>query len=322
MRMGSAIAAARAGSLSGRVLGHTRRQRREATEFYLLVAPWVIGFLWLTAGPMLYSLYLSFTNYDIFNPPIWVGLGNYRHLLTAPVPESLFWRSAQVTAYYTFVSVPLGLSGSLVLALMLNARIKGVSLYRTLFYLPTLTPSVANALLWVWVFNSRFGLANAALRGLGLPVQRWLSDPQLVIPSLVLMDMWGIGGNTAIVFLAGLQGVGTHLYEAAEIDGANWWQKFWSVTVPQVSPVIFFNMLLGFIGAFQTFNSAYLMTDGGPNYASYFIGFYIYNEAFGSLRMGRGAALAWMLFVVLMAFTLLQFYLSRRWVYYEGEVRA
>jgi multiple sugar transport system permease protein len=304
------------------MLGRTRRQRREAWEFYLLVAPWVIGFLWLTAGPMLYSLYLSATNYDLFHPPQWVGLGNFRFLLTAPHPASLFWRSAAVTLYYTIVTVPLGLSGSLLLALMLNARIRGVSLYRTLFYLPTLTPSVANALLWVWIFNSRFGLANTLLRNLSLPTQRWLTDPQLVIPSFVLMDMWGVGGNTAVIFLAGLQGVGAHLYEAAEIDGAGWWQRFWRVTVPQISPVVFFNLLLGFIGTFQVFGTAFLMTDGGPNYASYFIGYYIYQEAFRSLRMGRGAALAWILFVVLMVFTLTQFVLSRRWVYYEGEVRG
>ena len=301
-----------------RLFGLSRRQRREALQFYLLVAPWVIGFLCLTAGPMLYSLFLSFTDYDLFHAPQWIGLGNFSFLFSAPYPESLFWKSLMVTAYYTFLTVPVGLIGSLILALMLNAHIRGVPLYRTLFYLPSLTPGVANALLWVWIFNSKFGLANAALRVLDIPAQRWLTDPHLVIPSLVLMDMWGLGGNTAIIFLAGLQGVSTQLYDAAQIDGADWWHRFWSVTVPQISPTIFFNMILGFIGAFQVFNSAFLMTDGGPDYNSYFMGYYIYNEAFKALRMGRGSALAWILFIILLFFTLLQFTLSKRWVYYEG----
>lgn len=303
---------------SRRFLGLTRRARREALEFYLLVSPWVIGFVGLTVGPMIYSLYLSFTNYDLFSAPRWVGLENFRFLFTAPHPQSIFWKSLSVTAYYTFLSVPVGLTGSLILALLLNTEIRGVPLYRTMFYLPSLTPGVANALLWVWIFNSKYGLANAFLIALGLPPQRWLNDAQLVIPSFVLMDMWGFGGNTCVIFLAALKGVSQQLYDAAQIDGANSWQRFWHVTVPQISPIIFFNMILGFIGSFQVFGSAFMMTGGGPNYASYFIGFYIYNLAFKSLAMGRGAALAWVLFVILMFFTLVQFTLSKRWVYYEG----
>ena len=305
--------------LSRRRFGLSRRQWREALEFYLLISPWVIGFVLLTAGPMFYSLYLSFTDFDLFHTPNWIGLENFRFLFSAPHPQSLFWRSMGVTAYYTFASVPVGLVGSLILAMMLNTQIRGVPLYRTVFYLPSLTPGVANALLWVWIFNSRFGLANAVLRPLGLPALHWLTNAQLVIPSLIIMGLWGLGGNTAIIFLAGLQGVPVQLYEAAEIDGANWWQRFWSVTVPLISPTIFFNMILGFIGAFQVFGSAFLMTDGGPNYASYFVSYYIYNLAFKSLNMGRGSALAWILFVVLMILTLLQFTLSNRWVYYGGE---
>ncbi len=298
--------------------GLSKRQWREALQFYLLVTPWVIGFICLTAGPMIYSLFLSFTDYDLFHTPRWVGLENLRFLFFAPQPQSVFWKSLSVTAYYTFLSVPIGIVGSLILAMMLNARIRGVPLYRTMFYLPSLTPGVANALLWVWIFNSKFGLANAVLRNLGLPPLRWLTDPYTVIPSLILMELWGLGGNTTVIFLAGLQGVSTQLYDAAQIDGANWWHRFWSVTVPQISPTIFFNLILGLIGAFQVFGSAFLMTDGGPNYASYFMGYYIYQEAFRALHMGRGAALAWILFIILMFFTLLQFTLSKRWVYYEG----
>ncbi|MFN8495549.1 MAG: sugar ABC transporter permease [Caldilineaceae bacterium] len=295
-----------------------KRKGREALEFYLLILPWLIGFLGLTAGPMLYSLFLSFTEYDLFNPPQWVGLQNFSHLFYDPFPMSVFWKSLGVTAYFTFLSVPVSVAGSLLLAVLLNTKVKGVALYRTLFYLPSLTPAFASALLWVWIFNAKFGLANAFLHSLGLPELRWLTDPKLVIPSFVLMGLWGLGGNTMIIFLAGLQGVPAHLYEAAEIDGANWWHRFWSVTLPQISPTIFFNVVLGIIGSFQVFTSAFLMTGGGPEYSTYFLVLYIYQEAFKALHMGRGATLAWILFVILLFFTLVQFWLSKRWVYYEG----
>lgn len=297
----------------------SKHERLEAVQFYLFIAPWLLGFLGLTAGPMLYSLFLSFADYDLFHAPRWVGLQNFQYLFFSPHPLSILWKSLEVTAYYTFLSVPLSMVGSLALALALNGKIRGVPLYRTLFYLPSLTPAVASALLWVWIFNSKYGLANALLRNLGLPGPRWLTDAYMVIPAFVLMGLWGLGGNTMIIFLAGLQGVPSHLYDAAEIDGASSWQRFRAVTLPQISPTIFFNMILGIIGSFQVFNSAQLMTGGGPQYSTYFLVFYIYQEAFKSLHMGRGSALAWILFIILLFFTLLQFGLSRRWVYYEGE---
>jgi len=243
---------------------------------------------------------------------------NFNHFFSDPYPLSVFWKSLSVTAYFTFLSVPVSVAGSLILAVLLNTKIRGVALYRTLFYLPSLTPAFASALLWVWIFNSKFGLANAFLHSVGLPELRWLTDPNLVIPSFVLMGLWGLGGNAMIIFLAGLQGVPVHLYEAAEIDGANWWHRFWSVTLPQISPTIFFNLVLGMVGSFQVFTSAFLMTNGGPDYGTYFLVLYIYEEAFKALHMGRGATLAWILFVILLFFTLLQFWLSKRWVYYEG----
>jgi multiple sugar transport system permease protein len=295
-----------------------KRAWREAFEFYLLVSPWLIGFLALTAGPMLYSLYLSFTEYDLFSPPQWVGFENFTYLFTSSYPLSVLWKSLAVTAYFTFLSVPVSIAGSLILSLLLNTKIRGLSLYRTLYYLPSLAPAFASALLWVWIFNSKFGLANAALRSVGLPPVQWLTDANWVIPTFVLMGLWGLGGNTMIIFLAGLQGVPVHLYEAAEIDGANWWHRFWAVTIPQISPTLFFNLVLGIIASFQIFTSAFLMTGGGPEYATYFMVLYIYEEAFKALHMGRGAALAWILFVILMLFTLFQFWLSKRWVYYEG----
>ena len=292
---------------------------REAIEFYLMTAPWVLGFLALTLGPMLYSLFLSFHDFDLFHAPRWVGLGNFTYLFTKPHPLSPFWRSLTVTTYFTFLSVPVGITSSLIIAMLLNARIRGRALYRTIFYLPSLTPSVASALLWIWILNSKWGLANAVLRSIGFPELRWLTDPYLAIPSLVLMGLWGAGGNTAVIFLAGLQGVPAHLYEAAEIDGANWWSRIWSVTLPMISPTIFFNLILGIIGSFQVFTSAFLMTDGGPEYATYFLVLYIYEEAFKKLQFGRGSAIAWILFIILLFFTLVQFRLSGRWVYYEGE---
>lgn len=313
-----ALAGGRRVAVTGRQ-GLSRRERLEAVQFYLLIGPWLLGFVGLTAGPMLYSLFLSFADYDLFHAPRWVGLDNFQYLFASPYPLSLLWKSLGVTAYYTFLSVPVGIIGSLALALALNSKIHGGPLYRTLFYLPSLTPAVASALLWVWIFNSKYGLANAFLRSLGLPGPHWLTDPYMVIPSFVLMGLWGLGGNTMIIFLAGLQGVPTHLYDAAEIDGANSWQRFRAVTLPQISPTIFFNLILGIIGSFQVFGSAYLMTGGGPEYATYFMVFYIYQEAFKTLHMGRGSALAWILFIILLFFTLLQFSLSRRWVYYEGE---
>jgi multiple sugar transport system permease protein len=296
----------------------SRRARREAFEFYLLLSPWVIGFVGLTAGPMIYSLYLSFTEYDLFSSPQWIGLKNFTYLFTSPPPLSVLWKSLAVTAYFTFLSVPVSIIGSLLLALLLNTKVRGLGIYRTTFYLPSLAPAFASALLWVWIFNSKFGLANAMLRTLGVPPISWLTDPNWVIPTFVLMGLWGLGGNTMIIFLAGLQGVPVHLYEAAEIDGANWWDRFWAVTLPQISPTLFFNLVLGIIGSFQIFTSSFLMTGGGPNYATYFMVLYIYEEAFKALHLGRGAALAWILFVILMLFTLLQFVLSKRWVYYEG----
>jgi len=302
-----------------RVRGLGKRRTTEAIEFYIMIGPWVLGFLALTLGPMLYSLYLSFTDFDLFHAPRWVGLGNFRYLFFKPHPLSPFWKSLAVTAYFTFFSVPVGITSSLIIAMLLNAKIRGRALYRTLFYLPSLTPSVANALLWIWILNSKWGLANAVLRSVGLPEQRWLTDPKLAIPSLVLMGLWGAGGNTAVIFLAGLQGVPSHLYEAAEIDGANWWHRIWSVTLPMISPTIFFNLILGIIGSFQVFTSAFLMTDGGPEYATYFLVLYIYEEAFKKLQLGRGSAIAWILFIILLFFTLLQFWLSGRWVYYEAE---
>jgi len=299
--------------------GSVTYRARQALEFYLYVGPWILGFVLLTAGPMIYSLVLSFHEFDLFHPWRYVGLENYRFLLFEPFPKSLFWKSLGVTAYYSALSVPVGVIASLILAVLLNTKIRGVPLYRTLFYLPSLTPSVASALLWIWIFNSRFGLANAVLRLFGIPPIHWLTDANVVIPAFVLMGLWSAGGNTMVIFLAGLQGVPQHLYEAAQIDGAGWYQKLRTVTLPMISPTIFFNLILGVIGSFQVFGTSFLMTSGGPDYATYFLVYYIYAQAFQMLHMGLGSAIAWALFLIQLTLTLLQFYLSKKWVYYAGE---
>ncbi|MHB0876735.1 MAG: carbohydrate ABC transporter permease [Anaerolineae bacterium] len=303
---------------SARSGGITYRTR-QAVEFYTLVSPWIIGFVLLTAGPMIYSLVLSFHEFDLFHPMRFLGLENYRFMFFEPFPKNLFWKSLGVTAYYSLLSVPTGVAASLVLAVLLNTRIRGIPLYRTLFYLPSLTPAVASALLWIFIFNSRFGLANAFLRVLGLSPLHWLTDAKTVIPSFVLMGLWSAGGNTMVIFLAGLQGVPQHLYEAAQIDGAGWFRRLTSVTLPMISPTIFFNVILGVIGSFQVFGTSYLMTGGGPEYSTYFMVYYIYSQAFEMLHMGFGSAVAWVLFVIQLTLTLLQFYLSKKWVFYSGE---
>lgn len=292
---------------------------RQAIEFYVCTSPWILGFLLLTAGPMVYSLLLSFHEFDLFHPWRFVGVENYRFMFFEPYPKNLFWKSLGVTAYYSLLSVPTGITASLVLAVLLNTKVRGVPLYRTLFYLPSLTPAVASALLWIFIFNSRFGLANAFLRVFGLGPVYWLTDARAVIPAFVLMGLWSAGGNTMVIFLAGLQGVPQHLYEAAQIDGAGWLTRLRHVTLPMISPTIFFNLILGVIGSFQVFGTSFLMTGGGPDYATYFMVFYIYNQAFQMLHMGFGSAIAWVLFVIQLALTLLQFYLSKKWVFYAGE---
>ncbi|MGI6206934.1 MAG: carbohydrate ABC transporter permease [Anaerolineae bacterium] len=309
VRSGVPVSARRHGRLSA-------ARAAEWRDFYVCISPWLIGFLVLVAAPMLASIYLSFTKYDILQPPKFVGLDNYAEML---FEDALFGKSLFVTAYYTVFSVPLGVIGSLVLALLLNQKMRTDSLFRTIYYLPSLTPAVASAVLWQWIFHHDIGLLNAALDAVGLPPVRWLLDEQWVIPAFVIVSLWqGVGGGRMIIFLAGLQGVPEHLYEAAKVDGANWWHRFTAVTIPMISPTLLFNLIMGIIGSFQVFTLSFLMTAGAPNNASLFYVLYLYRNAFQYLKMGYASALAWFLFLVLATVTLLQFALSGRWVYYEG----
>lgn len=289
------------------------KERRDA---YLFIAPWLIGFLLFTAGPMLGSLYISFTRWEIVSPSVWVGLSQFQKLFA----DDRFYLSLWNTAYYVFLGVPLHLFLALLAALAMNMNLRGIRIYRTLYYVPSLTPAVANAILWMWIFHPQWGLANAMLEWLGIEGLYWLQDPRLSKPSFIIMSFWTIGGQM-VILLAGLKGIPQQLYEAAEIDGANTVQKFRKVTLPLLTPALFFNLIIAIIGAFQVFTQAFIMTEGGPSYSTLFYLLYLYRMAFENFRMGYASAMAWVLFVIILFFTLIQFRLSDRWVFYEGELR-
>ncbi|HZB94959.1 MAG TPA: sugar ABC transporter permease [Herpetosiphonaceae bacterium] len=299
--------------------------RSEAKWFYFFISPWIIGYLIFTLGPIIFSGYLSFTRFNLSDPPVWVGLQNYRLLLQ----DSIFWKSLQVSAYYTFLSVPLGIVFSLLLALLLNQKVPFMGVFRTLFYLPSIMPAVASTLLFVWILNSQFGILNYALRSLvgsngliplGLNGAKWLEDPKWVIPSFTIMSLWGVGGGM-LIYLSGLQGIPTQLYEAATIDGAGRLQRFWHVTIPMISPVILFTFITGVIGSFQVFTQAWVVNggSGAPAYSSMFYVLYLFVNAFRRYRMGTAAAQAWLLFIVILVLTILFLWASKRFVYYEDE---
>ena len=289
----------------------------ESISGWLMVAPWVLGFVLFTAGPMLASIAISFTKWDLVRPPQWVGLDNY---VTMATGDPKVAQSMRVTTVYAFVSVPLSVALGLLVALLLNEKIKLESFVRTVFYLPSVVSGVAVALLWRWIFAADFGLINSFLALIGIQGPAWLSDSRTALPALIIMSLWGVGGGM-IIYLAGLQSVPTELYEAAELDGASALHRFWRITVPMVSPVIFFQTVMGIIGALQTFTQAYIMTDGGPKNATLFYLLYLYRNAFQYFNMGYASALAWLLFVYILVLTLLLLRSSSSWVYYEGGLR-
>ena len=292
--------------------------REDRRDFWLFLSPWVLGFLCFGAGPIVASLVLSFTDYSIFRPPRWVGLANYREMLTAdPLIAKALWN----TLFYTAFAVPLGTVCALLLAVLLNQKVRGLSVWRTVFYLPAVVSGVAMAVLWRWIFNPEIGLANTLLRPflrvLDLPDPTWLLDPMLAKPAYVLMSVWGVGGGM-IIFLAALQGIPRHLYEAAEIDGAGALSRFRHVTLPMLTPVIFFSLTMGFIGSFQIFTQAYVMSGRGVDNSTLFYVLYLFEQAFRYFRMGYAAAMAWVLFAIVLVVTVVQFRLAKRWVFYAG----
>jgi multiple sugar transport system permease protein len=266
-------------------------------------------------GPIVASIILSFTKYELFTPPQWVGLSNYKELL---FQDPLFPKSLYNTFYYVIFSVPLGVVVSLLLAMLLNQKLVGITWFRTIYYLPAVTSTVAVSLLWLWLFNPQWGLINTLLGMVGIKQgPGWLVDARWSKPALILTSIWGVGGSI-VIYLAGLQSVPQQLYEAAEVDGANWWHKFWKITIPMISPVIFFNVIVSTIGAFQVFAQAYIITGGGPVDSTLFYVLYLFRNAFLLLRMGYAAAMAWILFIIVLILTLIQFRFANRWVYYEG----
>ena len=299
--------------------------QREALEGLVYISPWIIGFLVFTVGPMIASAYLSLTDYNIVTPPRFAGLNNYEYMFK----DRLFWKSIENTLYYTIIFVPVAIAGSLALALLLNQRIAGRVALRTLYFLPSVTPVVAAAFLWLWIFQPQIGLMNSIISSLGLgngPL--WLGHPGSSKPALIIISLWGaLGGNTMLIFLAALQGIPKELYESADIDGAGGVGKFRYITVPSISPVILFNTVLGVIGALQMFTLAYVASSGrqqqfspgGPLNSTLFYVLHLYNSAFDFWEMGYASALAWVFFVIVLAITIFQLWMSRRWVYYEGE---
>ncbi|UCC63370.1 MAG: sugar ABC transporter permease [Anaerolineae bacterium] len=293
---------------------------REAITGYVMASPWFIGFLVFTAGPVLLSFYYSFTFYQITVPPRWIGLTNYRILF---LKDPKFLTSLYNTAYYAVLVVPLSVVSGLTLAVLMNQKIPGRSVFRTVYYLPSVVSGVANAMLWLWVLNPRYGLINVVLSWFGIKGPPWLSSAAWAKPALVVMSLWGVGG-TMIIYLAGLQGVPQQLLEAAEIDGANAWQRFWHVTIPILSPTILFTIITSTIGSFQVFTQAYVWVESaggmgaGPRDSLLFYVLYLFRRAFGELRMGYASAMAWILFLIVLILTLIQFRVARYWVHYEG----
>lgn len=295
-----------------------KSETRESIAGYLFVAPWLIGFLIFTLGPLIASMIFSTWEWDILTPPKFVGYDNYVKMWN----DDLFWQSLKVTVIYSFARIPLVLALGLTLAALLNQKIRALGFFRTVFYVPTVLPGVAVSLLWIWILNGDYGIMNWALKiFLGIQGPNWLQSEFWVLPALIMMSLWFIGQNM-LVYLAGLQGIPTELYESAVIDGANFWQRFIHITIPMISPVIFYNLIITLINSFETFTQGYVMTGGGPMNASLFYILYLFNNAFRYFQMGYASALAWIFFIILMFFTALIFRSSKAWVHYEGTLKG
>ncbi|HNT77822.1 MAG TPA: sugar ABC transporter permease [Anaerolineae bacterium] len=289
----------------------TEKGRRTITG-YLFILPFILGFLIWFLLPAAVAVWLTFYDWNMIRDPIFIGLENFKEIFR----DKLFLQSLKVTAYYTLVSVPVSLVLSFLVAMLLNSKVRGISVFRTIFYIPSIVPAVANAVLWNFVFNTEFGLINMVLRALGLPKVMWLQKPEWAMPALILMSLWGLGGGV-VIYLAGLQGIPETLYEAAEIDGAGRWAKLRYVTVPLISPVMFFNLIMGIIGSFQVFTAGFLITAGGPQNATLFYVLYTYRTGIQYFDMGYAAVLAWILFFIILGLTLFVFKYVGRLVHYE-----
>ena len=284
---------------------------------YLFISPWIIGFLGLTLGPLLFSLAASFTDYNITSKMNFIGLENYKRMFTM---DDLFRTSLFNTLYYVIFSVPLTTAGAILLAVLLNQKIKGMKFFRTIYYLPAVLSGVAVYFLWMQLLSPSTGLVNTMLAWVGIDGPAWLFDPEWTKPALLLMKMWSVGGGM-LLYLAIMQGVSPQMYEAADIEGASPWQKFYHITLPMISPIIFFDVITSTIGAFQIFQEAYVMTEngsGGPGNSLLFYNLHMWNNAFEVFDMGYASAMAWLLFIIVMILTAVNMKLGKRWVHYEG----
>jgi multiple sugar transport system permease protein len=295
------------------MLGKNRMFWRRNIEGYLFISPWIIGFVVFTAGALLGSFSISLTKWNIVGTPEFVGLANYQKM----VEDRFFWQSIKVTLYY-LLNVPLNVVLGLLLALLLNQKVKGLSVFRTIFFLPSVASGVAVSLLWMWIFNPRFGIINVLLKKIGIIGPLWLGSEAWAIPALIIMSIWGVGGGM-LIYLGALQGIPTAFYEAATLDGAGAWKKLLHITVPMITPVLLLNLVMGVIVSFQVFTQAYVMTDGGPNYATLFYVMYLYQQAFVWFNMGYASALSWVLFLIILVFTVIILKTSSSWVYYESD---
>ncbi|MDQ1236061.1 multiple sugar transport system permease protein [Paenibacillus sp. SORGH_AS306] len=292
--------------------------RQEERQGYLFILPWLIGLFGITLFPMLFSLYASFTNYDVTSRMDFIGLDNYRRMFT---DDPLFWRSLSNTLYYVVWMVPLTTIGSILLALLLNEKVVGMRFFRTIYYLPAVLSGVGVYFLWMQLLSPTSGLINTLLSWIGISGPAWLSDPMWTKPAIIMMKMWAVGGGM-LLYLASLQGVPAQLYEAAKLDGASVFRRFWHITLPMISPVIFFDVITSFIGGFQVFQEGYVMTEngsGGPMNSLLFYNLHMWHKAFTVFDMGYAMGMAWVLFAIVLVLTLINMKLSKRWVYYEGE---
>ncbi|PLR84018.1 carbohydrate ABC transporter permease [Bacillus sp. V33-4] len=290
---------------------------RENLFGYLFISPWMVGFIGLLLGPLLFSLYTSVTDYNITSKMNFIGLENYKRMFTI---DDLFMTSLWNTLYYVLFSVPLTTIGAILLAVLLNQKVKGMKVFRTIYYLPAILSGVAVYFLWMQLLSPSTGLVNTFLGWFGIEGPAWLFDPEWTKPALLLMKMWSVGGGM-LLYLASLQGVSGSLYEAAELDGASSFQKFFYITLPMISPIIFFDVITSTIGSFQVFQEAYVMSkngDGGPANSLLFYNLHMWNNAFEIFDMGYASAMAWLLFIIVMVLTFVNLKLGKRWVHYEG----
>lgn len=293
----------------------TKREWRELGTGLAFISPWIVGFLFFVLYPVGSSIYYSFCDYDVLTRPVWIGLLNYRDMFT----DEVFWKALRNTLYFAAVSLPLGLVIALLVAVLLNQKVKMRPAFRTIYFLPSLVPAVASAMIWLWILNGRFGLLNYALNFLGIEGPNWLTDEHWTKPAIILMSLWGVGGSM-VIYLAALQDVPRELYESAEIDGASAWTKFRHITIPMISPVIYFNLIMGIIGSLQVFAQPFIMFGGGgTNRSALFYAVYLYQNAFDYNQMGYACAMAWFLFLIILALTWLATKTTRKHIYYAGE---